>query len=151
MDRLRIHSKDWILICDGSKALFLRNDGDAQNLDLVEVRTSINEGVSTHETGADRPGRVHAPAGGMRRGVEAPDLHERQEHDFLAKIAGEIEAEVESSGMKRLLLIAPPRALGILRQHLGARSQTAIFGQIVKDFTKMPVREIEARLQEDGH
>ncbi|NLS08247.1 host attachment protein [Rhizobium sp. P32RR-XVIII] len=89
MDRLRIHSKDWLLVCDGSKALFLRNEGDAQDLDLVEVRTSINERVSTHESGTDRPGRVYASAGGMRSSVEAPDLHERQEQEFLANNCAE--------------------------------------------------------------
>ncbi|WP_281408157.1 host attachment protein [Rhizobium sp. P32RR-XVIII] len=64
-------------------------------------------------------------------------------------IARKIEAEVESGGMKRLLLIAPPHALGILRQYLGVRAQGAIFGEIAKDFTKMPVHEIEAKLQEE--
>ncbi|MBB3394176.1 MULTISPECIES: host attachment family protein [unclassified Rhizobium] len=149
MDKIRIRSKDWILVCDGSKALFLRNDGDAQDLNLVEVRTLINEGVPTHELGADRPGKVHASADGVRSAVEAPDLHERQEEEFLANAAGETEADIRRGATQRLLLIAPPRALGFLRQHLGTATQAALVAEIAKDYTKMPVREIEARLQEE--
>jgi protein required for attachment to host cells len=150
MDKIRIRAKDWILVCDGSKALLLRNDGDAQNLNLVEIRKTTNEGVPTHELGDDRPGRVYGAADGIRSAIEAPDLHEREERNFLAGVAQEMENEIARGAVQRLFLIAPPRALGLLRSHFNPASRDAIAGEIAKDFTKMPVYEIETRLQADN-
>ncbi|MDM9622061.1 host attachment protein [Rhizobium grahamii] len=147
MSRERIRAQDWILVCDGSKALLLRNDGDAQDFNLVEVRTTINEGAATHDLGDDRPGRVYGSVSGIRSAVEAPDLHDRAEQAFLAGVAAEVDSDIASGAVKRLLLIAPPRAMGFLRSHLKPASTSAIVAEIAKDFTKMPVPEIESRLR----
>jgi protein required for attachment to host cells len=147
---MQIRSKDWILVCDGSKALYLRNEGDAQSINLVEARTSVNETAATRLLGDDRPGRVYASEGGARSAVESPDLHERDEHEFLAIEAAKLEEGIGNGSIPRLLLIAPPRALGFLRQRLGAAARSAVFAEIAKDFTKMPVSEIESRLQKEN-
>ncbi|MGO4440173.1 baeRF12 domain-containing protein [Rhizobium sp. RAF56] len=146
---MRIRSNDWILVCDGSKALYLRNEGNTQNLNLVQVRTSVNVSPPTRLLGNDRPGRVHASIGEAGSAVETPDLHERLEQAFLAREAAAIEEDIEKGSLSRLLLIAPPRALGFLRRRLGAAARTAVFAEIAKDFTKMPVHEIGARLQKE--
>jgi len=151
MNKIRIRAKDWILVCDGSKALLLRNDGDAQNLNLVEVRTTSHEGVPTHELGDDRPGRVYGTAGGARSAVEAPDLHERDEQNFLAGLARELANDIAGGTLQRLLVVAPPRALGILRPNLASIAKDVIVGEIAKDFTKMPIQEIETRLEAYNH
>ncbi|OWV99834.1 host attachment protein [Rhizobium sp. R693] len=151
MNKIRIRAKDWILVCDGSKALLLCNDGDAQNLNLVEIRTTSNEGAPTRDLGDDRPGRVYGTAGGARSAVETPDLHERDEQNFLLGVAREVEKDIARGALQRLLLVAPPRALGILRASLTSAPKNVIVGEIAKDFTKMPVHEIETRLEAYNH
>ena len=39
MTKLLIHSGEWVVVCDGAKALVLQNDGDAKfpNLKTLEV------------------------------------------------------------------------------------------------------------------
>jgi len=59
MSKLKIGSRDWVVICDGRKALILQNEGDEEfpNLRMREVRE--HDDASTHSQGADAPGRVH--------------------------------------------------------------------------------------------
>jgi protein required for attachment to host cells len=45
-----------------------------------------------------------------------------------------------------LIVIAPPRALGVLRQAFSAAVRSAIRAEIDKDYVKMPVYEIEKHL-----
>ena len=43
-------------------------------------------------------------------------------------------------------MVAPPRALGIIRQAYSPHVRSALRGEVDKDFVKMPVHEIEKKL-----
>lgn len=47
---------------------------------------------------------------------------------------------------RRIVLVAPPRALGTLRPVLSADAQAAISAEVAKDYTNLPVDQIERRL-----
>ena len=47
---------------------------------------------------------------------------------------------------KSLIIVAPPRALGVLRQAYSHNLRTALRAEIDKDFVKLPVHEIEKHL-----
>jgi protein required for attachment to host cells len=53
MKSIRIGWKDWVLVCDGARALFLRIDGDAEILNLVLVEHTNSDAGSTRGLGAD--------------------------------------------------------------------------------------------------
>ena len=59
MNKIKIGTGDWIVVCDGRKALILENRGDRMfpNLHTREVREQPDP--STHALGSDAPGRVH--------------------------------------------------------------------------------------------
>ncbi|MBB6303778.1 host attachment protein [Rhizobium leucaenae] len=149
MTQLKIKWKDWVLVCDGAKALFLRNDGDAEILNLVLVHETAEPVEATRALGSDRPGRVYASEGGARSAVEAVDLHEKAEEDFLAATAAQLDAFVHDGTISHLTLIAPPKALGILRKHIGPSGRAAITAELAKDLTKLPIDEIETRLRSE--
>ena len=48
--------------------------------------------------------------------------------------------------VKSLILIAPPRALGVLRQTYSHNLRAAVRAEIDKDFVKLPLHEIEEHL-----
>ena len=59
------------------------------------------------------------------------------------------DASIPRSGMARpksLIVVAPPRALGVLRQAYTASVRGAVRDEIDKDLVKVPVYEIEKRL-----
>lgn len=78
MSRLKVDSGDWIVVCDGTKALILENVGDRAypNLRVEEVREQ--DDPRTSEQGADAPRRAFAPIGGMRSAMDQTDWHRRK-------------------------------------------------------------------------
>jgi protein required for attachment to host cells len=84
--------------------------------------------------------------GGMRSAVEQTDWHERAEKAFLEDLAKRLDAHIAAGQVKSIILCAPPRALGVLRQAYSPALREAVRVEIDKDFVKVPVHEIEQRL-----
>jgi protein required for attachment to host cells len=78
--------------------------------------------------------------------VEQTDWHVQEEHRFLQKLAGHLEAAVNAGEVKSLIIVAPPRALGVLRQAYSHNLRAAVRAEIDKDLVKLPVHEIEKHL-----
>jgi protein required for attachment to host cells len=143
---LKIHSGDWVVVCDGAKALILENAGDAisPNLRTKEVHEQPDE--KTSEQGTDAPGRSFSSVGRRRSAMEQTDWHNQAEQQFLVDLAKRLDAAVTAGETKSLIVIAPPRALGVLRQAFSAAVRNAIRAEIDKDYVRMPVYEIEKHL-----
>jgi|SRR5581483_3592986 len=146
MTRLKIKQGDWVVVCDGRKALILQNAGDEMfpNLQTREVYEQKNP--DTHEQGTDAPGRSINSVGQARSAMEQTDWHEEQEKAFLNDLTGRLDAAIGAGEVKSIYVVAPPRALGILRQAYSPQLKQAITKEIDKDFVKLPVYEIEKHL-----
>lgn len=146
MDRIMIPSDGWILVCDGAKAQILRNDGDARKIHLVTVEILTESHPPAHELGADRPGRVHQSQGASRSASEQTDFHDAGEHTFIGRTVETLDALVRAHKVASLVVVAPPRALGVLRKHLTPALNGIITDQINKDLTQLSVEDIEQHL-----
>lgn len=143
---VKVDTDDWVVVCDGSKALFLQNAGDAKFLNL-QTREVLEQAVPpTSELGTDKPGRAHSSVGHGRSAMEQTDFHTQQEEEFLRSIMAKLDAAVQAGQMKAIVLVAPPRALGVLRQYYTHALKQAVREEIQKDYVKMPVYEIEKHL-----
>lgn len=134
-----------VLVCDGAKALLLADSGIAPKPRLKVLETISAPSAPTSELGTDRPGRVHESKGASRSAVETTDLHALAEADFLKRLAGRL-AELVQEGAGRILIVAPPKALGTLRDALSAQVKAAVDGELAKDLVKLPVEEIERHI-----
>jgi protein required for attachment to host cells len=146
MPKLRIKSGDWVVVCDGAKALILENAGDSvfPNLRTKEVHTQPNE--PTREQGTDAPGRSIQSIGGRRSALEQTDWHEQAEQEFLKALAGRLDAALNAGEASTFVIVAAPRALGVLRQAYSPQLRDAIRAEIHKDYVRLPVHEIERHL-----
>ncbi|HWV51436.1 host attachment family protein [Pseudorhodoplanes sp.] len=143
---VRIDQNEWVIVCDGSKALFLQNAGDSKFPNL-QTREVMEQTVPpTSELGSDKPGRSHSSVGNGRSAVEQTDFHTQQEDEFLRSVMTKLDAAAHSGQMKAIILVAPPRALGVMRQHYTHALKQAVREEIQKDYVKMPVYEIEKHL-----
>jgi protein required for attachment to host cells len=156
MANLSIGNGDWIVICDGRKALFTVNAGDAQYLNLKVLEERESPSPPTHEQGSDRPGRVQQSVGragatvgrgGSRSSVGQTDWHDQDEREFLRTVADRINRAVRDGEAKDLVIAAPPRALGVLKPLLSAATNAALRATLDKDYVNMPVYEIEKKLK----
>jgi len=146
MTKLKIRRGDWVIVCDGKKALVLENIGDEKFLNLKCREVYEHPDPKTHEQGTDAPGRAFNSVGTARSAVEQTDWHDQEEHRFLQKLLGHLDAAVNAHQAKALIMVAPPRALGVLRQAYSHNLRNALRAEIDKDLVRMPLHEIEKHL-----
>ncbi|MDO8874862.1 MAG: host attachment protein [Pseudolabrys sp.] len=146
MSALSIHQGEWVIVCDGAKALVLENVGDAKFPNLKTRDVYEQKSLATSELGTDKPGRSFSSFSHGRSAVEQTDYHDQAETAFLSELAKKLEAAVHSHQVKSLIVIAPPRALGVMRQHYGHALKGAVRAELDKDYVKMPIHEIEKHL-----
>lgn len=146
MSELLIRHGEWVVVCDGAKALILENAGDTKFPNLKTVKVFEQNDLPTHVLGTDAPGRTNASLGNIRSAVEQTDWHDQSERAFLAHLAQHLDAAIGAGKTKSLILVAPPRALGMIRLAYSQTLKGAVRAEVDKDFVKMPVHEIERHL-----
>jgi protein required for attachment to host cells len=146
MSELLIHAHEWVVVCDGAKALILENTGDAKFPNLRTVEVFEQKSLATHEIGSGAPGRSHSSLGHGRSSVEQTDWHDQAEQAFLMKLVKHLDTAITAGKVKSLIVVAPPRALGVLRPAYSHALRDAVRAELDKDFVKLPVYEIEKHL-----
>lgn len=147
MSELLIHSGEWVVVCDGAKALVLMNAGDEKFPNLKTIEVFEQKDLATHELGAEKPGRAYSPAGhGVRGTIEQTDWHDQAERDFLVHLVKHLDTALAAGKVKSLIVVAPPRALGMIRPVYSHALKSAVRAEIDKDLVKHPVDRIEKQL-----
>jgi protein required for attachment to host cells len=132
-----------VLIGDGQKALFLRNKGNPQQLNLQIEHVLEQENPATREQGTDRPGRSIQSVGAARSAMEQADWHHLAEERFAGAIADALYRLAHSNRFDKLVVVAPAKVLGNLRQAFHAEVTERIIGEIPKELTSHPIPDIE--------
>jgi len=134
----------WIVVADGACArLFERLRPGAA---LVE-RESFARRAAPAATSRDRLPRTHDRTGPARHAIEPRQTpHEAAERAFLSDVAEEIARYALARAFSRLILCAPPKAMGELRRKLPRKLRTET-GAVLKDIVNQPQAEIIAMLQ----
>jgi len=146
MSGLLIKHGEWSVVCDGAKALILENTGDGKFPNLKTVQVLEQKDLPTHLLGADKPGRTHSSAGHGSSAVTQTDWHNQSEQVFLTHLAQRLDADIAAGKAKSLIVVAPPRALGMIRHSYSHALRGAIRAEIDKDLVKHPVHDIEKHL-----
>ncbi|HZQ11760.1 MAG TPA: host attachment protein [Pseudolabrys sp.] len=146
MSDLLIHKGEWVVVCDGAKALLLHNVGDAKFPNLKTLEVLEQDDLATHEQGADKPGRSFNSVGHGRSAVGQTDWHDQSEQTFLTQLARRLDAAIAAGKTRSLIVVAPPRALGMLRPAYSQALKAAVRAEVDKDLVKMPVGDIEKHL-----
>ena len=143
---LKIRSGDWVVVCDGAKALILENAGDGMHPNLKTREVHAQPDAKTHEQGTDAPGRSINSIDSRRSAMEQTDWHDQDEQRFLADLAKRLDTAVTRGETRSIIMVAPPRALGVLRQAYSHNLRAAVQAEIDKDLVRLPVHEIEKHL-----
>jgi protein required for attachment to host cells len=146
MSNVLVRRGDWVVVCDGKKALVLENVGDTKILNLKAREVHEEPDAKTREQGTDAPGRSINSIDSRRSAMEQTDWHDQEEERFLQRLASHLDEEVNAGNAKAVIMVAPPRALGVLRQAYSQSLRNVLRAEIDKDFVRMPVDEIEKHL-----
>ena len=143
MDRIALKSGLWLMVADGEKALFLKNEGDTTYPNFEVVREIGQSNPPTREQGSDRPGRFNDGPSAHRSAVADTDWHRVGKMRFADEIAERLYTMAHRGDFKEILLIAPPLVLGELRKKLHQEVTEKVVGEIPKTLTNHAVFDIE--------
>ncbi|WP_224814847.1 host attachment protein [Hasllibacter sp. MH4015] len=132
----------WVLVADGEKALFLRNDGDADAPNLIVVREEEQENPPTHEQGTHKPGRFNDGPSVHRSAVADTDWHWLEKERFAADMADILYKMAHKGRFDRLIVAAAPKILGELRKEMHQEVTGKIVAEVDKTLTNHPIDEI---------
>ncbi|MFT3724186.1 MAG: host attachment family protein [Hyphomonadaceae bacterium] len=143
MPGVTIDHNAWVMVGDGEKALFFRNEGDAAypNLEVVDVLE--HENPRNREQGTDRPGRAFASVGGHRSAMQETNWHKLEKHRFAKEIADALYSAAHRGQYEKLVIAAPPMIMGDIRRALHKEVSDKVVAEVSKDLTNMPPHEIE--------
>ena len=79
------------------------------------------------------------------------DFHELQKERFAADLADKLYKMAHKGRFERLVLVASPQVLGVMRDHLHKEVSDKVVGEIPKTLTNHPLHEIEKIVASDLH
>ena len=79
--------------------------------------------------------------------MDEGDPHLEEERGFLRAVADDVKRRIESGEIKHLIVVAPPRALGMLRELECHQLKQVTRLELPHDYVKLPLYEIEKRLK----
>lgn len=142
------HPTTWILVCDGARGRVYSHEGPGSGLIVVSSAEHPETHGYTRDLGSDRPGRTFdsTETGGRHALSPRADWHNFEKTRFAAQMAAVVEKAAAAKSFDRLVVVAPPRVLGDLRQALGTHSQALLAGELDKDLTHFEGAELIGHL-----
>jgi protein required for attachment to host cells len=136
-----------ILVADGRKMLFLRNEGDNEFPNLVVEQAREQDNPATRDQATDSAGRASSPQGAARSSVEPTDFHQIEEDRFAADAADFLKTRALKNDFDSLIIVAPPKTLGEMRKHYHKEVSNRLAGELDKDLTGHSIADIEKALK----
>jgi protein required for attachment to host cells len=139
-----------VLVVDGGKMLFFRNHGDENQIDLrTESHDARRYQRKDREMKTDAPGVTRQSFGYGRSTYEETDFHQQEEDRWIKDAADELKARALRNDFDALAIVAPPKALGVLKKCLHKEVERRLVYTVNKEMSGRPIPDIEALL--NGH
>ena len=139
----------WVIAGNSSHATIF--EAASPMAPLVELETMENPEARAKQMDlvSDRPGRTFDSFGAGRhaKAVEV-DPKEQLQIRFAKSIAERLERGRQQGAYERLMLVAAPGFLGLLRASFAAPLKAVVSLEIDKDYTALRADELRARLPE---
>jgi protein required for attachment to host cells len=139
-----------VLVADGKKMLLLRNHGDSNQIDLRTEAHDKREDSMDRDMKTDAPGTQSPRVGIGRDTMEETDFHQQEEDRWVKDAAEELKRRALRNDFDALAIVAPPKALGVLRKELHKEVERRITLTVNKEMTDRPIPDIEELLVGEG-
>jgi protein required for attachment to host cells len=142
----------WIVVADATRAKFYRQRRPGAALDQPLDHDFVGSHTKPSAVGDDRPGRVHERRGNVRHAMEpGTDRKRINLREFAVDLAAELTRAVDANELDHIVLVAPSRMLGELREALDSRVAERVIGEVCKDLSKLKDHELPAHLSHVLH
>lgn len=139
-------TETWVLLIDAAHARVLRRPERHPETATAPLETILDLATRhrpLREIMADRPGREHSSVGHGRSAMEyASDPVRDETRRFAQAVLADLEDRLANDEFSRLIVYAPPRMLGILREEMPAALARTVAAEHAKDVLKLPERDL---------
>ena len=135
-----------VLVADGRKMLFFRNHGDENQIDLRTEAHDARKQRKDREIKSDAPGTVKQSFGFGHSTYEETDFEQQEEDRWIQDAAEELKVRALRNDFDALAVVAPPKALGVLKKALHKEVERRIVCTVNKEMSGRPIPDIEALL-----
>ncbi|WP_037501510.1 host attachment family protein [Sphingomonas jaspsi] len=136
-----------VLVTDGRKTLFFRNEGDQNQIDLrTEAHDERDDADFNRDLASDAPGTTQQSGGYGHSTYEETDFKQLEEDRWAHNAAEEVNKRALANDFDALAIIAPPKTLGELRKKLHKEAERRVVVEIAKEMTGHSIPDIEALL-----
>ncbi|AWI53106.1 host attachment protein [Aquabacterium olei] len=133
----------WVVVADEAIARIMQQRPEDKGLDAVEELTDPDAHARESDLRRDAFGRR-----GMTVTASAGDGEKHKEADaFATDVAGVLDKALQQGRYTRLILIAAPRFLGLLRKAVSPGVAAVIERELDKDLVHETHEELAARLR----
>lgn len=142
-------TKIWILIANSGNATLFTADSPTASLTELMTFDNPDARVKQMELSSDRPGRSFDSHGEGRHAMATEVEPKEQEQIRFAKlIVDRLEQGRAENAFERLVVVAAPAFLGLLRTNFNAPLSSLLSLEVDKDYTSLRPDELRARLPE---
>jgi protein required for attachment to host cells len=135
----------WVVVAESSRARIFKLDGLLTPLRELSGFVNPDARARERDLAPDRQGRTFESFGSIRH-AKQQELTPKQQRSlaFARELAGQLEQGRSCGDFERLILIAPPAFLGMLRKNLSDNTRQTISREIKKNL----VRENEEAIRQ---
>ncbi|MGA9523740.1 MAG: host attachment protein [Myxococcaceae bacterium] len=139
--------RTWIVVCDASHCrFFLKRQASHEWVKFEEFENDIGREKGLELT-SDRPGRRYDVGPNQRSAVGGKtEPRANEEFRFAHSISKMLNDAYNQNAFDRLILVAPPQFLGMLRNELTGPIEKCIYGTLAKDYTHLIDRDLADRV-----
>lgn len=135
----------WIVLANTREVRVLANKGPGKGLSALAGKCWQAEGADIPR---DKAGVGHSIAGPGISAVDTSDPQRQSDMRFAQDVSLQLSHSFDAKEFDRLVLVAGPHMLGLLRAALHDRLKAVITNEIAKDLTAQPMDALEVHLGE---
>jgi len=137
--------KIWVVVADRARGRIF--SATSPKSPLTEIEDLVHPEARAHERDltTDRPGRG---PGSHRAMGTANKAHEHEATNFARELAARIDVGRVNTDFTKLVLVAAPDFLGLLRKSLNPHVEKLVAREVTKNLTQLTPADIRAHLPE---
>jgi protein required for attachment to host cells len=141
----------WMGVCEGARARMFRLETRPRGWVLVKAFEHPASRAHVSVLVTDRPGRSQTPLkGAYGSGLERTSPHRTELRRFAHELATYLNDHARVRAFDRLVLVAPPKLLGMLREELSPGTRARVTRELAHDYTKLDARALDEHLRHAG-
>lgn len=141
--------KYWIVVANNAQARFFEEGGRAGSLEEFANLDHPEGRMKAQDLDADRPGRSFESAGALRHGMTR-EVDAKKQHvlGFARELARRLDDARRKGELQRLILVAAPEFLGMVRQELSPETAALLEQSFDLDLCTLRPDQIRSHLPE---